>query len=570
MTQQYGPITFDPVTKMATFPGDVAVAGAVRAPNTPGGVIVPGKPPRRALQRVGVVVAQSQPTRGLVESPCIWSDAATSKLKMVYTAYDVTSGVGAMVGSIWSCDSVNGITWGNHAQFFAASGTPGAPDEKGCTGPTLMQDPDTGVWCLFYIGLTAVGYEGGVPSLCLATSPTSTWSWTRQGQILSPGGSGWRSAKVWHPYPIKWGGVWYIFINATGADGKERVGLAQSSGSLAGPWVWRDDVSPLLADQADIATFFLQSGDPCVTVDEASGIVRMDVSHASGSAGGDQYWETTIKAFPVGWVFQGYAINNTDAGATYDNQFAHKPWIHKLNGLTYHYYTAVGAVSGRQIALAIDGSGPLAAPIPVVGNQSDSGFAKSLYQQLVASGIVLDKTTQSSTLTLSDQFTRDNAALNGSAAVAGGNWTAAAGFDIVSNALVWSGSADASALLALTMPTNFYAVFDFSVISSASYPLGFYIGDPAGAFTRIYWNGAASQYGWKCVQNTGYPATIRNTAIPMGVSGRVEILKRGSNVIIRYGGDYSEFQLTVTPANKFGFAASASKGFTCSNLQLWV
>ena len=35
MTQQYGPITFDPVTKMATFPGDVAVAGAVRAPNTP-------------------------------------------------------------------------------------------------------------------------------------------------------------------------------------------------------------------------------------------------------------------------------------------------------------------------------------------------------------------------------------------------------------------------------------------------------------------------------------------------------------------------------------------------------
>jgi hypothetical protein len=52
------------------------------------------------------------------------------------------------------------------------------------------------------------------------------------------------------------------------------------------------------------------------------------------------------------------------ASETWDQQFAHKPWLLKHRGVVYHFYCAVDKAGNREIALAtsIDLTGQRQAP----------------------------------------------------------------------------------------------------------------------------------------------------------------------------------------------------------------
>jgi hypothetical protein len=153
----------------------------------------------------------------LVESPNVFWDPKAGHYKMVYVGYSGAPG-SATKASLGYATSTNLETWTQYGSnpFFGASGTVGAPDENGTSGPFVWYED--GTYHLFYIGLTATGYEAGTKRICYATS-TDFATWTRHGAIISPSGSGWRAGAIWHPNLVKRGSRYYLFFNASTSAG---------------------------------------------------------------------------------------------------------------------------------------------------------------------------------------------------------------------------------------------------------------------------------------------------------------------------------------------------------------
>jgi hypothetical protein len=304
-------------------------------------------------RKVGVVIDKSAVTTYdnlYVESLSTIEDPASGRIAGAYTAYG--DGTGAVRASIVLTYSDDGYTWEKQGVLLSGSGTSGAGDENGCTGPLLMLYG--GTYYLFYIGLTATGYEGGTKSLMVASSPSlSSPTWTRYGTILAPSGSGWRQKQVWHPNIVRSGSTWYCFINATGNDDKERIGYATAT-SLLGPWTFDDVNSPLIQP----GTGETIAGDPVVS--KIPGGWRMDYFTADSNAA-DWYTTTTDALFPLGWTTHNPATTARKtvapgASGSFDELYAHKPWIMHYGSSVFHYYTAVMAGNtNRRIALAVDG-----------------------------------------------------------------------------------------------------------------------------------------------------------------------------------------------------------------------
>ena len=249
---------------------------------------------------------------GLLEAPSLWVDPYNGKLCMAYTGY--TTGA-SPVASSGLATSDDGFTWTRVGQMFAASGVPGYPDYAGCTGPVVVVDGDTRH--MFYIGLSAVGYEGGTKSICHATSltsadPGSAGSWTRHGAVVVAAGTGWRGGAVWYPNFVRRGNLWYLFFNASssGVDHYERCGYATSS-TLDGPWTVHDADAPLLPETGH-STDRIWGGDPYVYA-TPDGRWRMDFSraNASWSDTGDYYATADDADFPLGWVVGGRTTNTS-------------------------------------------------------------------------------------------------------------------------------------------------------------------------------------------------------------------------------------------------------------------
>lgn len=355
----------DTTAQLATAAANVAagyapIAGADYA--APGDTAANANHPTK----VGVVLDRGtagQWDAGLVESLHVINDPESGRLAGVYVGYnDTTDNLSTSVGQIGLAYSDDGLTWEKAGVLLPPSGTAGAGDVAGTSGPVLVLD--NGIYHLFYIGLSANGYEGGTKTLMLATSPSlKNPVWTRRGAVLSAGGSGWRSLNVWHPSIVKHRGTWYCFINASGVIGgvdRERIGYATAT-TLTGPWTFDDVNSPLLFNPAGIC------GDPSVS--KIPGGWRMDYFTSDSGTAADWYTTTTDTAFPLGWR----AHNASDTArrtvqpgplGTMDDTYAHKPYLFRYAGRTIHYYTAVSSTGVRRCAAAVDG--------PYAGNRGPS------------------------------------------------------------------------------------------------------------------------------------------------------------------------------------------------------
>ncbi len=295
----------------------------------------------------------------LVESPAVEFDPVTQLYCMSFVGYTQTSGnnggiSAAVEASAGLATSPDGITWTKVGQILAKSGS--GADSHGVSGPVIIRDPDDGTWYMFYIGLTASGYEGGTKTMCYATASAPDGTWTRHGAIISPSGSGWRKDAIWHAsQPVKVAGTWYLFFNATGdvaAVTAERIGYATAS-SLAGPWTVDDVNSPVLSPGGMGAWDVTNVGDPSV-YQQADGSWIMGYYGSSPSGASDGIAFTSSADFPLNWTkFSGNPVLAAGASGTFDDTYAHKPFILSEPARLLHYYTADDGTA-RSIGLARD------------------------------------------------------------------------------------------------------------------------------------------------------------------------------------------------------------------------
>lgn len=295
----------------------------------------------------------------LVESPMVWYDQPSGQWVMVYVGYSGprTAPVHGTHGYATAPSPDGPWTVYGSNPFFSYSGIAGAPDENGVSGPFVWYE--AGTYHLFYIGLTATGYEQGTKRLCHATSTdwvpgTNAGTWTRHGAVISPSGSGWRSTAIWHPNIIKVGPTYYLFFNATGtisAVSTERIGYATSSD--LNTWVVDDVNSPLLDVGSGGSWDDAFVGDPSVY--RLGDHWYMAYYGNDGSVSKDGVATTTPAAFPLGWTkYSGNPILGPGAGGTYDDAAAHKPFIVVTATTYYHFFTSAKSVSPelRQIGMA--------------------------------------------------------------------------------------------------------------------------------------------------------------------------------------------------------------------------
>jgi len=319
-----------------------------------------------SLSKVGVIVKPDVAKAymaNMAEGPMVFWDDADGYFHMVFAAYST----GTVVASVGHAKSLDLVTWTTDATaLFGASGTVGAPDRYGTTGPYIVKK--NGTYNLFYIGLTATGYEGGEKSICLATATSLAGPWTRLGAVISKGAvggtTGWRSVAIWHPSIVQRGGTHYMFFNATGTGSKERIGYATSNDLLT--WTVQDSTSPLIDVGAGGSWNSEISGDPSVYRD--GDYWFMNFFGSNGASASDGIAWTTDANFPLGWTqHPGNPLLVPDAAGGIDATYAHKPFVYFKGGVKYHFYTAVG-IYGRCVALAV--ARPPSQPTIKISNMS--------------------------------------------------------------------------------------------------------------------------------------------------------------------------------------------------------
>jgi len=293
-----------------------------------------------------------------VESPVVWWDESDGYFHMVFTGYgDGTGEVQASPCHAKSKSLVDGWVVDATA-LLSGTGVTGDPDEFGGTGPYILKH--NSLYYLFYIGLTASGYEAGTKTLCLATSPSITSPvWTRYGSIIDIGTtatpSEWRDTAIWHPSIVKKDETWYLFFNASGHVGgvdKERIGYASSTNLF--DWVVDDTNSPIVTDVVG-SWHDTITGDPSVYRQGDFWFMQFFGAGLGLSQDGIAY--TTNDEFPLNWRVTAYSptLIPTVAG-NIDDAYAHKPFIYINGGTKYHYYTSVSAKKGtRDISIAVSG-----------------------------------------------------------------------------------------------------------------------------------------------------------------------------------------------------------------------
>ncbi len=333
------------------FPGDHGDHGNVTTPTL-----------GNDLRKIGNVLV-ADPSKNfmdvMVESPVIWWDDADGYYHMVFTGYGTATGqLQASPCHAKSLDLVNWVT--DDQPLLTGTGVPGDPDQFGGTGPYIVKSGS--LYHMFYIGLTAAGYESGTKTICHASSPSITNPvWTRHGTIIGLGvvgtNSEWRSSAIWHPSIVKKDDVYYMFFNASGSypagqTVTEKIGYAKSSDLYN--WTVDDTNSPLIVT-ADGTWKSHIAGDPSVY--KQGNFWFMQYFGADDSGAYDSLAWTTDGAFPLNWTEYDNPILTPTKTGRIDDLYSHKPFIYFCSNRKYHYYTAVSAKSGtRSIALAVSGA----------------------------------------------------------------------------------------------------------------------------------------------------------------------------------------------------------------------
>lgn len=238
--------------------------------------------------------------------------------------------------------------------IFGPSGKVGHPDAAGTTGPYIWYE--AGVYYLYYIGLTAKGYEKGAKTLNLATS-TDLRHWERYdgNPVISPAGEGWRKDAIWHPNIVKVKGTYYMFFNASGVVNglhEEFIGYATSTDLYH--WKVDDDASPLVIGSGKPGAWDAtgRAGDPSLYKVGRRWFMAYYSWDRKNSSDGIAW--STESDFPLNWrLYEKNPVLTVGEPGSYDALHAGKPFIVQTTKRHYHFYTAVDTAETRQIALAV-------------------------------------------------------------------------------------------------------------------------------------------------------------------------------------------------------------------------
>lgn len=488
--------------------GDLAVAGEVVLPlpvmGGGGGSTEPDERdalfdamPYGNLTKLGAVLLPGPDAydAGLVEGPTFYLHA-DGRPRMLYVGY-TDAGIVSVASICQAVTDDGGMTWTKQGQILQATGNNGDPDSAGLTGPVMVVDGDTEH--LFCIGLTSVGYEGGIKRICRYSRPYgSTAPFTRHGAVVSPSGiSGrWDKTAIWHPNFVKHNGTWYMFFNASGGDDdRERTGFATAS-TLAGPWTV--DPDPLVAD-ADVPGGILSPslaiihGDPFVWR-QKDGNWRWDWFRFdfTNDLAYDGFSTASDENFPRGWTERGTVLSPT--AGTIDGKYAHKPGLLKRGDQLLHFYTAVSSTGGRLMSLAVSGAAPPVQlnRITVVGNTVQEQMT-SLLGQLSGQGLG----TAPTTIYAADTFDRADGALGSTSTGALAWTTSGTGFAIASNKMAWTGTSDQHATVNTGRVTDYAVQVAVSTISGSAFPFSIVPKSVDGTVANaivIYRNQSADQW----------------------------------------------------------------------------
>lgn len=285
------------------------------------------------LTKLGTVLSPGPATfdAGMVESPSVWWDEPSQRYGMVYTGYNAAISASA-IGLAWSED---GVTWTKDGASPILSGSGSGFDSVGCTSPVMYWE--AGTYFLFYAGLTATGYEGGTPSIGLATFTTMPGTPTRLGQVIPNSGAGWRANATFHSSIVKVGTTYYNFFNARSGAGVESIGYATSTNLTS--WTVDDVNSPMISPAGGSAWDSWWVADPSVFRLGDVWFMGYAGSQTSYTPGCDGYAWTTAAAFPLGWTRWTY--NPVLSPDPIDSNFSAKPYIVLTQSQLLHYYTSV-------------------------------------------------------------------------------------------------------------------------------------------------------------------------------------------------------------------------------------
>lgn len=310
------------------------------------------------LQKQGVILTRGGAgswKEARVESPMVFYYPPKGMHGMVFVGYSGAAGseTTASIGLAWfenGLDEPPVEDAGN--PLLTASGA--GDDSHGCSGPFIWYE--NGRTHLFYIGLTASGYEMGTKTICHAYTDDldlATATWTRDGAIVEPtGGTSWRALAIWHPNLVKRASRYFLFFNATGDDGVERIGYAHNGSLDAANWVVDDLNSPLVDVGAGGTWNDVRIGDPFVY--RIGETWWMAFYGNDGSHSRDGFAFTSDRNFPLGWIeYPDNPVLDAGAGGSFDDKDAGRPAIWLTPTRYYHFYsTDDGTTGGVAIAVA--------------------------------------------------------------------------------------------------------------------------------------------------------------------------------------------------------------------------
>ncbi len=294
------------------------------------------------------VVFQHPDTTKLIDSPTIFREG--DSWHMTYIVFD---GQGY---ETWLAESKDLIQWESKGKILSFTENTWDANQK--AGYVSLVNYDWGgnynvekfnnnYW-MTYLGGNTTGYEAGVLKIGLADTKTLTkvQSWnTNNSPILSPEDFDvrWFEDKtIYKSLVIKdtllhTGHEYIMYYNAKGMGDFESIGMAVSD---------------------DMMSWQRFGEDPIITRNKG---ICGDAQIAKFN---DVYVMFYFGAFWKPGAFERFAcsydlINWTDwqgqdliaPSESYDNKYAHKPWVIKWNDVVYHFYNAVGD-KGRVIALA--------------------------------------------------------------------------------------------------------------------------------------------------------------------------------------------------------------------------
>lgn len=294
------------------------------------------------------VVFQHPDTTKLIDSPTIFRK--DGRWHMTYIVFD---GQGY---ETWLAESTDLLRWESKGKLLAFTENTWDANQKAGYVSLVQYDwgGNYGVesykdsYWMTYLGGNTSGYEKGVLKIGLAQTdnPTHVKPWkTNHLPLLSPEDEDARwfeNKTIYKSLVIKdtllhTGHPFVMYYNAKGDGDFESIGIAVSD---------------------DMLTWQRYGKDPVIT--RKKGIC----GDAQIAKIGDVYVMFYFGAFWKPGAFERFAcsydlVHWTDwtgsdliaPSEDYDEEYAHKPWVVKWNGIVYHFYNAVGS-QGRVIALA--------------------------------------------------------------------------------------------------------------------------------------------------------------------------------------------------------------------------